>query len=365
MNEKKAELDISPNLLKQLREKTGYTEKQVAKRLEIDPEAFIEMESGKLPVSISTIKKLSEIYKYPLITFFEEKAPDYPHQLKDYRINRDKRLTPEVYKAERRAYYLVSELREISDERSRIPEFPNNIGATELASAFKQRIELEKPNSKKPEDILDKYKNQLEKKLGIVIIEYPLKAEDVRAFCISSEISIIVLNEQDKPQTKLFSLFHELCHLLMKISAICSIEIERTQPNEIEYYCNLFSAETLVPVKDLIPKISKIQINEEKISELTNIYGVSKQVIMLRLLSQDYISRESYEEFKQKFDVKLLKKNKFGKRNWEKVYLNRVGNLALKEVSAAYRSGKISTSNAMDILNIKSKYVEKFIGAGA
>lgn len=363
MNEK-IELDISASLLKQLREKTGYTENQAAKKLEIALEDFIKMESGQLPVSIHVIKKLSEIYKYPLITFFEEKAPDYPHQLKDYRINRDKRLTPEVYKAERRAYYLVSELREISDERSRIPEFPNNIEATELAGAFKQKIGLEKPYSKKPEDILGKYKNQLEKKLGIVIIEYPLKAEDVRAFCISSEISIIVLNEQDKPQTKLFSLFHELCHLLLKNSAICSIEIEGTHPNEIEYYCNLFSAETLVPIEDLIPKISKIQINEEKISELTNIYGVSKQVIMLRLLSQNYISKYSYDEFKQKFDVKLLKKTKFGRRNWEKVYLNRVGNLAIKEVSAAYHSGKISTSNAMDILNIKPKYIEKFIEAG-
>ena len=58
-----------------------------------------------------------------------------------------------------------------------------------------------------------------------MVVEYPLKAEDVRAFSLRSGLSVIVLNESDEPQVKLFSLFHEIAHLLKHGSGICSIDV--------------------------------------------------------------------------------------------------------------------------------------------
>lgn len=56
-----------------------------------------------------------------------------------------------------------------------------------------------------------------------------------------------------------------------------------------------------------------------------------------------------------------MKKQTSGHRNWDKVFHNRIGNLAIKEISNAYRSGKISYSDMFDVFNMKTKYIEKFI----
>ena len=70
--------------------------------------------------------------------------------------------------------------------------------------------------------------------------------------------------------------------------------------------------------------------------------------------------RERYEQFKREGEKKL-KGKKFGRRDWDKVFQNRVGNLVIREASSAYRSGKISYSEVMDILSLKAKYTEKFV----
>jgi len=355
---------IAPALLRKLRENTGYSEQQASRKLDISIEELIKIEKCEKLITISQIRKFSDIYQYPLVTFFEEKAPEYPHKLKDYRINRNKMINPEVRKAERRAYYLINALQEISEEKSKIPEFSSDYTATQLAQAFKERIQLDKPAVKKSEDALDYYKTQLENKMGIIIIEYPLKAEDVRAFSIHSEISIVVLNEKDATETKLFSLFHEFCHLIKRSSAMCSIEINGEGADQIEFYCNEFASEVLVPTNELRRKLSNIDTSQKSITDLSKEYFVSKQVIMIKLLTNGLIPQERYSAFKKAFDEKLLPKNRYGRRNWEKIYLKRVGKKTVEKVKGAHRLGKISTADALDILNIKSKYAEKFIGEG-
>ena len=99
MTSKKDTISIAPQLLLKLRENTGYSESQAAKKAGISTEELIKIEKSKKKVTITLIKKLSEAYEYPLVTFFEEKAPEHPHKLKDYRINRNKIINPEVKKS--------------------------------------------------------------------------------------------------------------------------------------------------------------------------------------------------------------------------------------------------------------------------
>ena len=234
--------------------------------------------------------------------------------------------------------------------------------AEELANKFREYLGVDLLKSKKPEELLSYYKKIIEEKLLVSIIEYPFKADDVRAFSIFSDISVIALNEQDEPKIKLFSLFHEICHLLKKTSSICSIEIEKQSQQEIESFCNNFAAEFLVPENDLELEIKKYSVVKEGVSNLSNTYGVSKQVIMLRLLKLNYIDSTTYVNFKEGFDKELEKKKSgLRRRNWDKVFFNRVGNLAIREVSNAYKKRDITFFESTRILNLKTKYVEKFI----
>lgn len=365
MSRKSIEIEIPFQNLKTLREISGYTVAEVAKKLGTTEDKIRSAEEGKSKLTLAQIKKLAEIYKCPLAAFFSDRISPLP-PLTDFRINRDRRLTPQVYLAKRRAYYLVSEIERITDKTSIIPQFPDNIKPERLAIEFRKHLGIELIKSKNPKEILRFYKREIEKKMFIPIIERPFKADDVRAFSIFSRVSIIVLNEEDAPQVKLFSLFHEIGHLLRKTSGICSIEIEPEQKEEIESFCNKFAAEFLVPAEDLKFEIERLKLKTcdfSSITKLSEIYGVSKQVIMLRLLWLRYIDRKQYQEFKSGYEEPV--KKQFGRRNWDEVFLNRASESIVNEVKQAYKKGIISFADAVGILGIKAKYVEKFLSGAS
>ena len=356
---KSPEIKVNPNVMKALRESSGYTVEEIANKIKTTATKVQEQEKGIASFTLTQIKKLADIYHRSLAAFFTDTLPVMP-TLTDYRINREKRLTPQVYVAERRAYYITNKLAELIGQSSQIPDFPEILEPSELALEFRNYLKVTLLKSKKPEELLAHYKQVLEKNLLISVIELPLKAEDVRGFSVFSDIAIIVLNEEDNPSIKLFSLFHEVYHLLKRTSGICSIEIEQ-RDGDIEESCNLFSAEFLVPLDDLKEEYKNFsQLDERNVSELSKIYGVSKQVIMLRLLWLGYMPKDRYEQFKREGEEKV-KEKMFGRRDWDKVFQNRVGNLVIREASSAYRSGKISYSEVMDILSLKAKYTEKFV----
>lgn len=357
---KEVKIQVHPFVLKTLRESAGMSPDDVAKKLKISTEKLKAVEDGKTSFAVLQIKKLADIYHRPLAAFFTDSPPQLPFTLTDYRMNREKRLTPQVYVAQRRAYYLSSKIAELSGKRSQIPLFPETFKADELAHEFRRNMSMTLTKSQKAEDALNNYKRTLEENLLISIIEYPLKADDVRAFSLSSDISIIVLNEQDKPEIKLFSLFHEICHLLKRLSGICSIDVEQ-DGLEIERYCNSFSAEFLVPQDALEQDIGGQRVDREIVSELSDSYAVSKQVIMLRLLALGYIDKREYDNFKRNFDVEKLEKPKIARRNWDKVFFNRIGYLAQQEVGRAYRKGEISLSEVIGVFDLKSKHAEKLV----
>jgi len=356
---KKTEIKVPPDVLIALRETSGYSVEEIAKKLKTSKEKVLSVEEGRAAYSLKQIKKLAEIYKRPLAAFFSSSIPELPKMV-DYRVNREKRLTPQVYLAQRRAHYLSEKIKELSGKRSKIPSFPQRLSADELAREFKKTLNIEPIKHQKADKVLAHYKKVLEDNLSVVILEYPLKADDVRAFSIYSELAVIVLNEEDKDSIKLFSLFHEICHLIRKTGGICSLDIEQQNQDE-EYYCNRFAAEFLVPCDDLKGEIRKFaQIDDEAITQLTGIYSVSKQVMMIRLLWLGYIGKERYDDFKKKIE-EISKQKKYGRRNWEKVFSNRIGHLALQEIKNSYDKGLITFYEASSIIDLKTKYAEKLI----
>jgi len=117
----------------------------------------------------------------------------------------------------------------------------------------------------------------------------------------------------------------------------------------------------LVPSDELKVECEKYwPITDDVINQLTETYGVSKQVIMLRLLGFGYVDKKEYEAFKIKME-EGIKQKQFGRKNWDRVFLNRVGNLSLREVKNAYNKKIITFYEASSILGLKAKYAEEFI----
>ena len=91
---KSPEIKVNPDVLKTLREGSGYTVEEIAKKIKttVTKVQETEKEKGIASFTLTQIKKLADIYHRSLASFFTDTIPAMP-ALTDYRINREKRLT--------------------------------------------------------------------------------------------------------------------------------------------------------------------------------------------------------------------------------------------------------------------------------
>lgn len=93
---------------------------------------------------------------------------------------------------------------------------------------------------------INKWKEILKEKLGILAFEAgDVELCEMTGICIFHDrIPIILLNDKDSPINRIFSLFHELTHLLLGKSAICN----GSQLNKKEIFCNAVSEKFLAHI---------------------------------------------------------------------------------------------------------------------
>ncbi len=357
-----AQYQIHPEILFFLRKSSGMSEDDVAKKLKLPKSKYISIEKGEKFFSQNELIQLADIYKRPLIAFYSNEittAAELPH---DYRLNRNKVLSPEIFLAKRKALYLAEQVKEVTGKTSTLPNIPVNVTATELANSVRKLLEVDYSSLKdlKEEPIINYYKSLIEEKFFIPIIEHALKTNGVRAFSVYDEVCVIVLNESDPKEVKLFSLFHEFCHLLKRQDGICSVDIEKDRTNEPEErYCDQFAASILLPEKELKEFIQEPITTFSKIDKVAKSFGVSKQVTIIRLRELSKIDSRIYSAFKKKLDTGKI--SGFGRRNWERTYVNRTSRLVLNNLISSYRKGDLTYSSLLNITGIKDKYMQKLI----
>ncbi|MDA4111294.1 MAG: ImmA/IrrE family metallo-endopeptidase [Thaumarchaeota archaeon] len=376
---------ISSKLLKELRESSGYTVESLAEELHRSKDDIKELESGR-PISVKEMEKLASIYQRPLTIFFNDEVPKIPSP-QDYRINREKQLSPRVFLAERRAYYLAERISDLIEEKSRIPDYSEIKDPAGLAVRFRNHLlrgedfEKVKPRT----HLLQWYKDLLENKLRIIVMEYELStdgSDDVRAFSLDSEIKVIVLNEKDQPAVRLFSLFHEVCHLISRQSGICfpkerQSEKEKGEGPREERFCDKFASKFLMPSADvdLQVKTHPKRIDYGGMKKIAGYFGVSRQAMSIELSERHLAKALTYRDYEAKMeeedeekedkkegDKKRGKKGGIRKGYWDDFFHNRVGNFALRTIEKAYRDNRVSYRDAMDITGLNSKYTNKFFG---
>ena len=72
------EIKINPDVLKTLRESSGYTVEEVAKKIKTTSTKVQETEKGIASFTLTQIKKLADIYHRSLAAFFTDALPAMP-----------------------------------------------------------------------------------------------------------------------------------------------------------------------------------------------------------------------------------------------------------------------------------------------
>ena len=204
-------------------------------------------------------------------------------------------------------------------------------------------------------------------KNGILVLQIEgISINEIRGISLNYKIfPIIAVNKSDSDRAKVFTLFHELSHLIRRTSNLCLIDFNEREDEE-EKICNNLAANILIPKEALNISIQNIDLSNDKaIEKIADKYAVSKFVIIKRLYDLNKINfalyKSKYDKYLNNFNEIKEIKRKQGQKiivTQDKKLISSSGKLYPKIILDAYYDGKISFGEVCNTLNINARYIE-------
>jgi len=367
---------IQPNILRWARESIGLSLDEVAIRLKRPIDEVEAWELGEVAPSYPQLEKLAyQIYKRPLAVFFLPNPPEEIPPKREFRTLPEvdlENLSPDTYIQIRKAHAYQLSLRELffnnNPSDSRIwRDFSLSFDQPIIEQAKEIRrklgVELIHQISWKNDDVALKQWRSSVENAGIFIFKAPFKQKELSGFClVDNEFPVIYINNSTTKTRQIFSLLHELSHILLSINGLSKFDKSyiNSLPNgemKIERFCNAVAAEVLIPNVDFNESSSHLphnieSVNEYEIALLANRYGVSREAILRRFLDQGRVSKEFYENKSRNW----ARQQKVGKGgDWYASANSYLSERFAKEVISRHYRHQISIEQAADMLGIKAK----------
>ncbi len=383
---KSVEAIVTPEILKWARDTSGYNIDTIANKMKKSSEIIKKWENGELKPTISQLRKLANYYKRPLAIFYLSELPETIKPLADFRRIEIEEIYKEPVKLQyeiRRAIFRREAALELLTDLNEKPiEFMERISVKDDPSKVSKKIrEFLIISADKQFGWKDKYEalnNWITsvENLGIFVFQATgIDIDEMRGFSICEfPLPIIGLNIKDHPHARIFSLIHELVHIMLDVSGICDIYEGLNFRRHEEYdrheiYCNKVAGLTLVPDNDLlmddivINKGSNKEWSDYEIGSLSKKYRVSREVILRRLLDVDKTSKRFYNSKRKDFlkfydDFKSKQETKRLVPPYRKV-LSYNGVSFTNLVIDGYYRGVITSMDLSNYLNTNVKHLPK------
>ena len=304
-----------------------------------------DWEAGRATPTYPQVERLSEKLKVPVAVFFFPERPNVPDIKKSFRTldaTHLDEIPPKVQLLIRKARAFQIGLEEL------------NLGRNPAQSLITREI---KPRST---DSVKSIAEQVRAYLGVTFEEqFEWKNEEIalnewrrsffnagiyvfkdafgkenNEYCGFSlhdiEFPIVYVNNSHAKTRQIFTLFHELAHLLFHTSGIDTrsddfISALSSDHRRIEVLCNRMAAETLVPdnrFEDSFQKAfgpSRVEREPRRIAEeLAKRFSVSREMIYRKFLDRDHISEQEYASASREWTSQTKSKGNGGNpyRTW-------------------------------------------------
>jgi Zn-dependent peptidase ImmA (M78 family) len=347
---------VNPKLLQWARREAGYSIDEIAARLNVDLERYRVWEETGIDIPWSKLKEISKHFKRQIAVFFLPEFPPDTKRPSDFR-NRTlagSELSKKALLAIRRAQKCLTISSQLFGQEywfkryqwmSEVTE-PNQLRAKLQISIGDQQA------FKFHSEAFKAWRNAIESQLGIFVFQFSMPFEELQAFCLSETPPFaIVVNSKHTYTGRIFSLFHETAHILMKQSGICypdSLDDNQT----VEFVCNDFAGRILIPDAE-VPTVSSL----DDLTLYANKFKVSQEVVLRRNLERGYVSREDF--FSLLAEIRRLPIPKGGggpSTPVEKAQASR-GQMFFNIVVQALQNNRLDFNTASDALGLKLNYL--------
>lgn len=367
---------IQPGILRWAREQSGKTIEDVGRALKKDATTIEAWEKGQSTPTYVQLEELAySVYKRPLAIFFLPEPPSEPdlkHSFRTLSSAEIEALKPDTLFAIRQAWVYqmnLQELNEGNNQSSRLIfrdlKIDLNVDVNKLAERLRNYLEInvEMQNAwKNVEEALEIWREKVEH-VGVFVFKRTFKQADISAFCLYDEqFPIIVINNSTHKTRQIFSLIHELGHILLHMNCLAKsddkyISFLPDADRAKEEMCNKLAAEVLVPSSDFSVQSSNLNLDNDALSKLADRYKVSREVILRKLLDRNLINREIYNKKVEEWRKQGEKSRKSGGGNYYRTQAAYLGKTYLSLVFSQYYQRKFGIEQVADYLGVKASSV--------
>ncbi|MDW9493941.1 ImmA/IrrE family metallo-endopeptidase [Sinorhizobium meliloti] len=296
-------LSPEPNTVKLIRKARQLSSAAVAAEAKLSEELLAAVEAEYTELPKGKIVALAKALAVPTQFLFHKKL-EIEENLPDFRTtaNRPAILTSAGLARVQRAKSIISYL---DDEVFEGDEKPAIAGSVEIAFGIERAANALRKyyspvkradGSVDPSGTFRETRVSIEKEGAIVLCDR-VANDSFRGFCFSQKglFPLILINTAaQRPATKLFTLMHEIVHVLLGRTGVSDPTLIE---NKVEQFCNRVTASVMMP-KDAFLSVYE-QLETKSVRRVTNDlahhFGVSKQAAAIRVselnLSDDFYGR--------------------------------------------------------------------------
>ena len=368
---------IQHNIFRWARESLGLSVEDVANKMHRSVDDILSWENGTSSPTYPQLETLAyTIYKRPIAIFFLPEAPTEELPSQEFRTLPDTELSElysNTYINIRKGHAFQLALKDL---------FQNNNPSNNLiwhtvmldlesdiqkeASHIRTVLDINFDTQcdwKTPEIALKEWRKSIES-CGIFVFKSSFKQKDISGFCLTDELfPIIYLNNSTTKTRQIFSLLHELAHILFEVNGLSKFDksyFNRLPINQkkIEVFCNAIAAEVLVPQHKFELLTSNFpydvsKVDDGQIEDIANKFSVSRESVLRKFLDLGRVTPEYYSK-KAKEWKNQMKKAKGGGDYYATTNAYLSERFSREIIGRHYRH-EITVNKASELLGIKPK----------
>jgi Zn-dependent peptidase ImmA (M78 family) len=193
------------------------------------------------------------------------------------------------------------------------------------------------------------------------------RVNEFRGFALSDEYApVVFVNGVDAKTAQIFTLVHEMVHLLFFQTGVSSpfdLETPIDDKTDIEKYCDQIAADFLVPAEEFTALWSLAENNEDALRMSRKQFKVSTIVILRRALDLGLISKQVfwslYEEYSANKDGSS-KPRESGGGDYYKNQGTKLGTVFTEAVYTALKAGDLQFSEAYKMTGLRGKNLDRY-----
>jgi Zn-dependent peptidase ImmA (M78 family) len=303
-------MPITPAVVTWARKRAGFSIDAAIS----DFRKIVEWEAGETFPSYPQLEKMAEKFKVPVAVFFFPAPPDLPPIEETFRTlgpDQIAEIPPRIRLLLRKARTLQMGVEELNTGRNpaerlitrdlafrptdRIEDIAAEVRAY-LGVGMEQQFAWGNA-----ETALEEWRKVL-LSVGVYVFKDSFREPEYSGFCLyDDEFPIIYVNNTTAKTRQIFTLFHELAHLLFRTSGVDRtgdgfVDELAGDNQRIEVICNRMAACLLVPEDAFDATFAWQAPTEATAAELAQLFSVSREFIFRKFLDRDLITPGEYDQ---------------------------------------------------------------------